>query len=166
MNGSWFFAASRRLPTSLVLLALLAVVGAALGPARFPVGEHAEYGVPWQVRAYELRFGAGRSIPAVFDGSTIDGLVAVATDHRYDDNGHPPSSDVWRIVLGHQVVRSEALGVVFVHRRGRPGPLVARRARDGDPLLQRERHHEPVVVVGVLADQVRPSGRGPHARRG
>ena len=33
--------------------------------------------------------------------------------------------------------------------------------RDDDPLRQRERHHEAVVVVGVLADQVDPARRGP-----
>ena len=40
-------------------------------------------------------------------------------------------------------------------------PSVARSRGDRDPLGQRERHHEAVVVVGVLADQVDPTRRGP-----
>ena len=41
-----------------------------------------------------------------------------------------------------------------------------RARRDHDPLRQRERQHEAVVVVGVLADQVDPAGRRPQTRPG
>ena len=43
----------------------------------------------------------------------------------------------------------------------RPGAVAPRRGGDRHPLGERERHHEAVVVVGVLADQVDPAGRGP-----
>ena len=46
-------------------------------------------------------------------------------------------------------------------RRGRarrPRSASARRRGDGDAAVDRERHREPVVVVGVLADQVDAAG--------
>src|SRR6185437_2384678 len=48
------------------------------------------------------------------------------------------------------------------HREPAVNPAGRRR---GDPLAERERQHEPLVVVGVLAHQVGPPRGQPHAVR-
>ncbi len=55
----------------------------------------------------------------------------------------------------------------FVHEQGMDADLAVRAGRAGDEggEIERRRHDETVVVVGVLADQVHPAGRAAdHAR--
>ena len=82
---------------------------------------------------------------------------------RPDDAGHVglPAAHP-----GPEVVRTETLGRALVERTDLPAAVVARGGGDPYPLLQRERHHEPVVVVGVFADQVHPPGSRPQTDRG
>ena len=57
MTRAWIFAASRRLPTSLATLAILAILGAALGGARLRSGAETGLGIPWVVMIPVLMAG-------------------------------------------------------------------------------------------------------------
>jgi len=61
------------------------------------------------------------------------------------------------LALGADLVRHLARGHRCV-RREMSDPVLARAGLNCDAQPQRDRHHQSVVVVGVLADQVDPSG--------
>ena len=62
-------------------------------------------------------------------------------------------------VLGRRLLEREALGAAELHRLERVHAVVAAAHRHARALRDRDGQHEPVVVVGVLAQQVHPPGR-------
>ena len=142
-----------------LVLAALRQPGAVEQPdvQRVQVGEGGEDG------ALE-RGGGGESRPdrdvggqhQIGAADRVTGLL-----ERPDDAGHVglPAAHP-----GPEVVRAEALGRALVERTDLPAAVVARGGGDPHPLGQRERHHEPVVVVGVFADQVHPAREPPTDR--
>ena len=65
---------------------------------------------------------------------------------------------------GRGLVEIELARLVHEQRIDADLPVGARGAGDEGGEIQRGRHDEAVVVVGVLSDQVHPSGRAAHRR--
>ena len=57
------------------------------------------------------------------------------------------------------------LGLGVLARMHHDRPIVPRRRGDPGRSIERHRHHESVVVIGVLADQIDAARRAIHARR-
>jgi hypothetical protein len=78
----------------------------------------------------------------------VQALGAQLGDHPAHERAPVPVARVRRVVGGEDVVLSETGGV------GEHAPVERRLGADGDAALDGERQAEPVVVVGVLPDEV------------